>query len=435
MNKYLPKETMLTEELLLLDSHDPLKNFKDKFLLPYADQALPIYFSGNSLGLQPKSIADKLQNELDRWHQYGVKGYFQSDKPWGNLGESLQDKIATLVGAKSDEVVIMNSLGVNLHLMMASFYQPTKQKFKIIIEEDTFPTDRYAVVSQIQWHGLEPSESMIIFHKNKKTNQYELEDLKQLIEQHKNSIALALLPGVQYLTGQILPITQMSQILKQDNIIVGWDMAHAIGNIPLHCHEDNMDFAVWCHYKYLNAGPGAVGGCFIHERHAKQKNKFRLAGWWGNTLETRFEMKPQFEPYENALGWQISNVPVFSTIPLLASLEIIEQAGGMRTIRQKSTVMTEWLYQKLEEEFPNEIFIITPQAEKDRGCQISFNVLGTDNQIICQKLNEHNIICDFRAPNIIRVAPVPLYNQFKELGVFVRTLRKVIDEVKSYETS
>jgi len=419
------------DELLLLDNHDPLKSFKNEFLSPDAAQKDVIYFSGNSLGLQPKSVVDKLQNELDRWHQYGAKAYFDSKKPWVMLGETLQDKIAMLVGAKSDEVVAMNSLGVNLHLMMASFYQPSKQKFKIIIEEDIFPTDRYAVNSQVQWHGFDPLESVITLKKNNITNQYELDDLKQLVEQHKNSIALALLPGVQYLTGQVFPISQMSHILKKANIIVGWDFAHAIGNIPLNCNEDEIDFAVWCHYKYLNAGPGAVGGCFIHEQHAKHKEKFRLAGWWGNKLDTRFDMRKQYEPYDSALGWQISNVPVFSTVPLLSSLEIFEKAGGMKAIRQKSMIMTEWLYQKFDEDFSNDIFILTPQREQDRGCQISFGVLNANNKIICQKLNEHNIMCDFREPNIIRIAPVPLYNQYQELGTFIRILRYIIDEVKT----
>tara|TARA_R110002110_G_scaffold404606_1_gene623056 strand:- start:63181 stop:64452 length:1272 start_codon:yes stop_codon:yes gene_type:complete len=420
------------DELLLLDSQDPLKEFKDKFLIPYVNERPQIYFSGNSLGLQPRALSDQLQNELDRWHQYGAKAYSESDRPWLNLSESLQAPIANLVGAKPDEVVVMNSLGVNLHLMMASFYQPSKSKFKVIIEEDAFPTDRYILNAHMQWHGYDPKETFIIFKKNQATHQYRLDDLAELIEAHKDTIALALLPGVQYLTGQVFPIAQMSQLLKNNNITIGWDMAHAIGNIPLNCHQDHIDFAVWCHYKYLNAGPGAVGGCFIHEQHAQNREMFRLPGWWGNLPETRFEMKAEFEPYGNALGWQVSNIPVFSTIPLIASLNIFEQAGGVVAVRQKSTVMTEWLYQHLIERFSEEVAILTPEPSSERGCQISFSVRGADNRLICQKLNKNHIVCDFREPNIIRMAPVPLYNQFKELGYFIDNLQSIIDQVKSY---
>lgn len=414
------------------DKLDPLNKLRAQFHIPEENGQAQTYLNGNSLGLQPVHTKAAIERELDRWKTLGIDGYFSSRKPWITLSESLQEPLAEIVGARPLEVVAMNSLGVNLHLMLASFYQPKNKKTKIIIEADAFPTDRYSVASHLKWHNIAP-DALIEWPRDPKTGEYEVETLEKILADHKEEIALALLPGVQYLTGEIFDIEKITQLLHAQDIIAGWDLAHAVGNIPLNCHQHNIDFAVWCHYKYMNSGPGAIGGCFIHETHAKQANKFRLAGWWGNDLDTRFEMLPEIHFYPNALGWQISNLSVLSAVPLEASLDIFHQAGGMKPLREKSQKMMQWLCENLLNEFKTDIQILTPMNPDKMGCQMTFTVVDQDNQYICERLKNHHVVTDFRHPKYIRVAFAPLYNRFAELGYFINTLHNVLEESRRHE--
>lgn len=416
------------------DQADPFKHFKDQFHVPTLEGTPQIYLNGNSLGLEPKTAKNYIEAQLARWAQFASKAYFASDKPWLKLSASLQEPIAQIVGARPFEVVVMNSLGVNLHLMLATFYQPSKQRYKILIEEDAFPTDRYIVDSQLKWHGYAADTALITWKRNANTGFYEIEDLSNLLQKEGDQIQLAVLPGVHYLSGEVLDMRAITALLKSYQIVVGWDLAHAVGNIPLHCHQNAIDFAVWCHYKYMNSGPGAVGGCFIHEQHARHTDKFRLAGWWGNSEETRFEMRPESQFADSALGWQISNLSALSVAPLQASLEIFANAGGVDALRHKSIKMMTWLSGALQTQFPKQIRVLTPADPNRRGCQMSLTALEKNNQQVCEKLKQKNIMCDFRNPATIRIAVSPLYNSYSDLGHFIQALQQVIEEDNIYDT-
>lgn len=386
-----------------------------------------VYLSGHSLGLQPKSAAGFVEQELADWRRLGVLGHHDAERPWIGYHEALAAPLATLVGAGATEVVAMNSLTVNLHLMMVSFFKPDATRNKILIEKSAFPSDRYAVVSQLEFHGLNAVEHLVEVEPRAGERCLRTEDLLSRIEQEGPRLSLALLPGVQYLTGQNLDLAPLIAAAQRAGARVGLDLAHAVGNVPLHLHDWNADFAVWCSYKYLNAGPGAVGGSFVHERHAQAAQLPRFAGWWGQTKSTRFEMGPDFTPIVGAEGWQVSNPPIFSTAPLLASLDIFRRAN-LERLREKSVALTGFLQRLIEGLLPESVEIITPSAPEDRGCQLSLRLARPAHEArrCHQRLTAAGIIGDWREPDILRLAPAPLYNSFSDVFAAVDGLTRAM---------
>ena len=407
-----------------LDAEDPLRNFREKFHLPLGKDGKPlIYFAGNSLGVMPKSARQIVDDELDNWAKLGVDAHHATGTPWYSYHEAVREPIARLVGAKPVEVICMNSLTVNLHLMMATFYRPAKSRFKILMEEPAFPSDTYAIKTQIIHHGLDPKDALILARPRKGELQIRTEDILDLIEKNADQLAAVMFGGVNFFTGQLFDIEKITAAARKYGIIAGFDLAHAIGNVPLALHDWNVDFAVWCSYKYLNAGPGAVAGAFVHERHATDKNLPRLAGWFGNDPNTRFRLhlEPDFVPVASADGWQISNPPIFSMAPLRASLAVFDEAGGMAPLRAKSARLTSYLEFLLNENASKRFTIITPNSPDERGCQLSI-VAHKSPKELHNKLVAAGVKCDFREPNVIRVAPAPLYNMFREVWRFAQIL-------------
>src|SRR6478736_897636 len=406
-----------------LDREDPLRAFRDKFHLPLGKNGKPlIYFAGNSLGLMPKSARQIVEEELDNWARLGVDAHHATGTPWYTYHEALREPTARLVGAKPLEVICMNSLTVNLHLMMATFYRPTNSRFKILMEDPAFPSDTYAIKTQIAHHGLNPKDALILARARKDALTIRTEDIVDLVERHADQLAVVFFGAVNFFTGQLFDIERITAAAHKNGISVGFDLAHAIGNVPLSLHDWNIDFAVWCSYKYLNAGPGAVAGAFVHERHATNTHLPRLAGWFGNDPNTRFRLhlEPEFIPVPSADGWQISNPPILSMAPLRASLAIFEEAG-MDALRQKSIKLTNYLQFLLESEpdgqSEKQYTIITPRQADQRGCQLSILVREHPKELFT-KLEAADVKCDFREPNVIRVAPTPLYNTFHEVWRF-----------------
>lgn len=410
-----------------MDRNDPLVRFREEFHVPVGNNGQPeIYFCGNSLGLQPKRTGAYVNDFLNDWATRGVRGHFEGHHPWMPYHEFLTAGLASLAGALPHEVVAMNSLTVNLHLMMVSFYRPTAQRFKILIEEHAFPSDSYAVVSHLQHHGLDPAEALVKVAPRPGSELIDETDLLQIIEQHGKQLSLILLPGVQYYTGQVLPMAEITRIGHDVGAIVGFDMAHAIGNIPLFLHEWDVDFAAWCSYKYLNSGAGSVAGCFIHERHARNTGLPRFAGWWGHDKTTRFQMGPAFHPMPTAEGWQLSNPPILSLAAIRASLDVFHDAGGMTRLRKKSELLTGYLAYLLKLECGNHVQIITPDETLKRGCQLSLCIRSDQysGKEVHRRLESAGVACDWREPDVIRVAPVPLYNTFEEVFRFVHLLKQ-----------
>ena len=407
-----------------LDVEDPLRGFRGKFHLPLGKNGKPlIYFAGNSLGLMPKSARAIVDEELNNWAKLGVDAHHATGTPWYTYHESLREPTARLVGAKPLEVICMNSLTVNLHLMMATFYQPTKSRFKILMEEPAFPSDTYAIKTQIVHHGLDPKEALILARPRKAEFSIRTEDIADLIEKNADQLAVVMFPGMNFFTGQLFDIERITAAARRHGIIAGFDLAHAIGNVPLALHDWNVDFAVWCSYKYLNAGPGAVAGAFVHERHATNTKLPRLAGWFGNDPNTRFRLhlEPEFIPVPSADGWQISNPPIFSMAPLRASLGLFHEAGGMDPLRAKSARLTSYLEFLLNPNASKRFTLITPKSPDERGCQLS--ILAHEHpKELHKELIAAGVKCDFREPNVIRVAPTPLYNTFHEVWRFARIL-------------
>jgi kynureninase len=407
-----------------MDVQDPLRDFRDSFYLPLGKDARPvIYFAGNSLGLMPKAARDVVDQELDNWARFGVDAHHAADTPWYSYHEALREPTARLVGAKPIEVVCMNSLTVNLHLMMATFYRPTKLRFKILMEEPAFPSDTYAIKTQISYNGLSPKDALMLAHPRKGEFTIRTEDIVNLIEKNADQLAVVMVGGVNFVTGQLFDIPTITKAAQKLGITVGFDLAHAIGNVPLALHDWNVDFAVWCSYKYLNAGPGAVAGAFVHERHVTNTSLPRLAGWWGNDPATRFRLhlEPDFVPVRSADAWQISNPPIFSMAPLRASLSIFDEAGGMQALRTKSIKLIGYLEFLLTEIGSKKFRIITPSEPDARGCQLS--ILAHERpQELFEELQAANVKCDFREPNVIRVAPTPLCNTFHEVWRFAQIL-------------
>src|SRR5438045_4427336 len=382
-----------------------------------------IDFAGNSLGLMPKSARKIVEQELDDWARLGVDAHLQAETPWYSYHESLREPMARLVGAKPIEVICMNSLTVKLHLMMATFYRPTKSRFKILMEDPAFPSDTYAIKTQIRHHRFHPKESLVLARPRKGEATVRTEDIVALIEKNADSLAVVLLAGVNFFTGQFFDIAAVTTAAEKPGVAVGSDLAHAVGNVPLSMHDWNVDFAVWCSYKYLNSGPGAVAGAFVHERHATNTELPRLAGWFGNDPNTRFRLhlEPDFIPVASADGWQISNPPIFSMAPLRASLAIFDQAAGIDPLRAKSTKLTGYLEFLLTEIGSKKFSVITPRDPNGRGCQLSILAHQHPKQLH-EELVAAGVKCDFREPNVIRVAPTPLYNTFHEVWRFAKIL-------------
>ena len=407
-----------------LDREDPLRCFREKFSLPFGKDGKPvIYFAGNSLGLMPKSARQIVDDELEDWAKLGVDAHHAAGTPWYSYHEALRDPISRLVGGKPLEVICMNSLTVNLHLMMATFYRPTKSRFKVLMEEPAFPSDTYAIKTQLVHHGLNPKEALVLARPRKGEFTVRTEDILELIEKHANQLAVVMIGAVNFFTGQLIDIEHVTAMVREHGIVAGFDLAHAAGNVPLSLHEWNVDFAVWCSYKYLNAGPGAVAGAFIHERHATNTTLPRLAGWFGNDPNTRFKLhlEPEFIPVASADGWQISNPPIFSMAPLRASLSIFQEAGGMETLREKSMKLTGYLQFLIEQIGSKKFSIITPSDPNARGAQLSIQAHEHPKQLH-DALVAAGVKCDFREPNVIRAAPAPLYNTFHEVWRFAQIL-------------
>jgi len=405
------------------DADDPLRGYRDRFLIPCRPDGRPVvYLAGNSLGLQPKSVRELLQQELRDWADLGVDAHFSGKTPWYSYHEVFRESGARLVGAKPGEVVMMNSLTVNLHLMMVSFYRPTPTRYKILIEEPCFPSDLYAVKTQLQYHGYDPAKALVVAKPRKGEHLLRTEDIDEILAKEGERIALVLLGGVNFVTGQVLDMAHITAVARRLGCVVGFDLAHAAGNIPLRLHDWDVDFAVWCNYKYLNSGPGAVAGCFVHERHAETGDVPRFGGWWGNDPTTRFQMhlQPDFVPREGADGWQISNPPILAMAPVRASLAIFDEAG-MPSLRVKSERLTEYLEFLLDRLGSTRFEIITPRDPHERGCQLSLLVRERPKEVL-EQLHAQGVICDFREPNVLRVAPAPLYNTFHDIWVFADLL-------------
>ena len=410
-----------------MDQQDPLKAMRNEFHIPkHNDGNDEIYLCGNSLGLQPKRTQEYLNYELSQWQKYGVKGHFSGDFPWMPYHEFLTEGFAELVGAKPSEVVAMNSLTANLHFMMVSFYRPTSTRFKILIEDHAFPSDHYAVESQIKYHGFDPKEAMILVKPRDGEEAIRPQDMLDIIEQQGDSIALIMLPGVQYYTGQVFDMQAITKAGHDKGCQVGFDLAHAAGNIEMQLHEWQVDFACWCTYKYLNSGPGSVAGCFVHEKHHDNEELPRFAGWWGHDKSTRFKMENSFKPMHSAEAWQLSNPPILSLAAIRASLDTVKQAGGISALAQKSKLLTDYLRYLLNAELGQDIKTLTPTEDGTYGCQLSLTVdtHGLDGKTVFNRIEEAGVTGDWRYPNVIRVAPVPLYNSFEDCYRFVQILKQ-----------
>lgn len=406
-----------------MDKKDPLKSFRKKFYIPTHKGKDTIYFTGNSLGLQPKSAKKYIQQELDDWAKLGVDGHFHAKNPWMPYHEKFSKLIAGIVGAKPHEVVIMNQLTVNLHLLMVTFYKPTTKRYKIICEAKAFPSDQYALASQVCFHGLDPEKTIIEISPRKGEHAIRHEDILQAIEKHKDSLSVVIMGGVNYYSGQVLNMKEITKAAHDAGAYAGFDLAHAAGNIILELHKWKVDFACWCSYKYLNSGPGGVAGIYIHEKFARDTSLQRFAGWWGSKKETRFSMPANFEAIPSAEGWQMSNAPILSMAAHKASLDIFKEAG-LKNLVSKSKSMTGFLFfllQEIQNKQPGLVEIITPVSEKEHGCQVSLLMLK-NGKAIFNRLKNKGVVADWREPNVIRIAPVPLYNTYEDVFIFYKIL-------------
>ena len=408
-----------------LDQEDPISYLRNEFHIPRDKEGKEwLYFTGNSLGLQPKITSKYIEQELDDWANFGVEGHFEAKNPWLSYHELLTDTMAKVVGAKPVEVVVMNTLTTNIHLLMVSFYQPSKTKYKIIIESDAFPSDRYAVQSQLSFHGFDPDEALIEWKPKEGKELLELEDLKSILDSQGDDVALLLIGGVNYYTGQYLDIKKIAELGHAKKCMVGIDLAHGVGNIQPNLHDSGVDFAAWCTYKYLNSGPGSLSGLFVHEKHAQRKDLPRFAGWWNHNKETRFNMRQPFDVMSGAEGWQLSNPPILSMAAIKASLDIFDKVG-MSALLNKSKKLTGFFEYLIHEIASDTIKIITPTHPNERGCQLSLQVKNADKNLH-KKLTENNIITDWREPDVIRCAPVPMYTSFEDVYCMVKTLESLL---------
>lgn len=404
---------------LALDAADPLRGFRAEFLIPRHRDGEQTYFVGNSLGLQPRAARAQVQQVLDAWSERAVEGHFEGEAPWMHYHGLVREPLARLVGAEPAEVVAMNTLTVNLHLMLASFYRPTRERPAILIEAGAFPSDRHAVESQILLHGFDPATDLIEVEADQADGTLSMQAIAAAIASHGPRLAVVLWPGVQYRTGQAFDLGEIARLAHAQGAVAGFDLAHAVGNLPLALHDDGADFAVWCHYKYLNSGPGAVAGCFVHARH-HGADLPRLAGWWGHDPASRFQMAAGFIPAPGADGWQLSNPPVLALAPLRASLDQFERAG-MEALRRKSESLTGFLEHLIHARLSDVLQIVTPADPRQRGCQLSLRVAGgrTQGRALFDYLRDTGVLGDWREPDVIRISPVPLYNRHADVLRFV----------------
>jgi kynureninase len=410
-----------------MDARDPLADYRNRFYIPKTSQGAEcVYLCGHSLGLQPKTVRDYIERELEDWANLGVEGHFHARNPWMPYHELLAARTARLVGALPEEVVVMNSLTVNLHLMLVSFYRPTAARNKILIEANAFPSDQYAMQSQIRFHGRDPASSLTEIAPRPGEKTIRTEDIEKLLAEDGERIALVMLGGVNYYSGQAFECARIVAAGHAKGCVVGFDMAHAAGNLPLKLHDWNADFAVWCSYKYLNGGPGCVAGAFIHQRHAGNPELPRFAGWWGNDKNARFRMEPKFQAIAGAEGWQLSNPSILSMAALRASMDIFDEVG-MQRLREKSLNLTGYLEFLLEQTPVDSFSIITPCDPAHRGAQLSLKI-KKNGRAVCDHLGQRGILCDWREPDILRVAPVPLYNSFLDVHTFAE---KFLAEVRT----
>lgn len=397
-----------------LDKTDPLRPYRRQFYFPKHNGKDVLYFCGNSLGLQPKGLQPALEQELKHWRDHAVEGHFRGKMPWMHYHKFLQPQTARLVGAKESEVVVMNTLTVNLHLLMVSFYRPTKQRFKIVMEAHAFPSDQYAVESQVRYHGFSPAEAIVEVAPRAGEETLRTEDILATIERHGSEVALVMFGGVNYYTGQFFDLKKITEAAHRAGAFAGFDLAHAAGNLPLQLHDWGVDFACWCSYKYLNSGPGGPSGIFVHERHGNNPDLPRFAGWWGHDEAHRFLMQKGFVPMQGAAGWQLSNAQIFSMAAHKVSLDLFDEVG-MEALRAKAVKMTgylEFLIENLNKK-SQRFNIITPRDPAQRGCQLSI-LTGSEGKKLFDFLTENGVIADWREPNVIRVAPVPFYNSFED---------------------
>ncbi|MEO1030879.1 MAG: kynureninase [Bacteroidota bacterium] len=408
------------------DALDELSSYRQQFHIPKdKDGNELIYLCGNSLGLQPKSTKDYINQELEDWANLGVEGHTHAKNPWLPYHEFLTEATAKLVGAKPIEVVTMNSLTANLHFMMASFYQPTKSRYKIVIESDAFPSDKYAVESQLRHHGYDDKEGLILWKPRTNEELLHYEDLEQILQTHGHEIALIMIGGVNYYTGQFFDLKRITALGHHYGCKVGFDCAHGAGNVQLDLHDSGADFAIWCTYKYLNSGPGSLSGCFVHERHAYNKDLNRLTGWWSHNKDTRFNMRHEFDVLPGAEGWQLSNPPILSMAAIKASLDLFNEVG-MERLTAKSRRLTSYFEFLLKQLGEDVIRIITPSNPEERGCQLSIQVLNAD-RALHHELTEAGVISDWREPDVIRCAPVPLYNSFEDIYHMVEKMKEILN--------
>jgi len=405
-----------------LDAADPLRGLRDEFLIPQHEGADQAYFCGNSLGLQPRAARAHVLEVLDKWATLAVEGHFTGETQWMTYHELVRDPLARVVGAKPVEVVAMNSLTANLHFMMASFYRPTRERPAILIEAGAFPSDRHAMESQIRFHGFDPATDLIELQPDEANGTFSMAAIERAIAEHGPRLALVLWPGVQYRSGQAFDIAEVARLAHAQGAVCGVDLAHAVGNLELALHDSNVDFAVWCHYKYLNAGPGAVAGCFVHERHA-HTDRPRFAGWWGHDVSTRFLMGAEFVPTPGAEGWQLSNPPVLGLAPLRASLDLFDRVG-MPALRNKSRQLTGYLEDLIRARLTDTLEIVTPAEAGRRGAQLSLRVSGgrAQGRALFEHLAANGVLGDWREPDVIRISPIPLYNTHADVLRFARSV-------------
>jgi kynureninase len=411
---------------LEFDKQDILQPYRNKFHIPTDQGGKPfIYLCGNSLGLEPIQTKSYIHQELDDWQKHGVEGHLQAKNPWLPYHEFLTEAMSEIVGAKHNEVVVMNTLSVNLHLMMVSFYRPTKERYKILIEHDAFPSDRYAVASQLRYHGYDVQHGLIELFAREGEYCIKQEDIENTLDKYGDEIALILIGNTNYYTGQYFDMKKITELSHSKGCVVAFDCAHAAGNIDLQLHDSGVDFAVWCTYKYLNSGPGSLGAAFIHERHYKNGDLPRFEGWWGHNKQTRFKMRDDFDPIYGIEAWQLSNPPILSMAAIKSSLDIFKEAG-IKNLRAKSIHLTSYLEYLLKSINTKRIEIITPSNPHERGAQLSVRVIGAEKSIY-DKLYINGVIADWREPDVIRVAPVPLYNSYEDVYKFYTILTQILE--------
>ena len=411
-----------------LDAQDELRKYRDEFHFPHVNGKQVIYFTGNSLGLQPKRTKAYVDEVMNDWANLAVEGHFYADKPWWDYQERFAVPLSDIVGAKPAEVGVMNTLTVNLHLLMVSFYNPTPQKYKIICEEKAFPSDQYMFQSQVKFHGYDPKDAIVEIKRREGEANIRLEDILAKIEEVGNELALVLIGGVNYYTGQVFDMKTITATGQKHGAYVGWDLAHAAGNIKLDLHDWNVDFAAWCSYKYMNSGPGNASGFFVHEKHHNDKELKRFAGWYGHNKERRFKMEPDFDPVHGADGWQISNLPILSLAPYLASVEMFAEVGMDKLIAKRNLITSylEFILHEIDKELEGADFeILTPSNQEERGCQLSVYLHGQGRELF-DRLMKNGVITDWREPNVIRLAPAPFYCSFEDMYEFGQILKELI---------